>query len=63
MRNESGLDRVGRFVFGLAFLILVFAVHGTVAVVYAVVAGILMLTGLVGFCPLYLPFRFSTRKH
>ena len=37
-------------------------VHGTLAVVLLVVAGIFALTSLVGFCPLYRLFHYSSMR-
>jgi hypothetical protein len=63
-QNESTIDRVIRVIAGLALVAL--AVTGVVAApwTYALwaVAAILLITGAVGFCPLYAIFRFSTRS-
>ena len=63
-QNESTIDRVIRVIAGLALVAL--AVAGIVAApwTYALwaVAAILLITGAVGFCPLYAIFRFSTRS-
>ena len=48
-RNEGTLDRGIRIVLGLAFLPLVFAGHTWLALLGLVS----LVTGLVGFCPLY----------
>ena len=62
-QNESTADRIIRVVVGLALIAL--AATGTVAAPLSylvwVVAAILVITGAVGFCPLYAIFRFSTR--
>ncbi len=61
-KNEAGLDRVIRIVAAavLAALALAGVVTGTLANVAWVVAAILLVTGLVGFCPLYAIFRIRT---
>ncbi len=61
-KNEAGLDRVIRIVAAavLAALALAGVVTGTLAIVAWVVAAILLVTGLVGFCPLYAIFRIRT---
>jgi hypothetical protein len=61
--NESTADRIIRIAFGviLAAAALAGVVAGTLAVAVWVVAAILVVTGVVGFCPLYALFRFSTR--
>jgi hypothetical protein len=61
--NESTLDRAIRVTLGVALVAL--ALLGGIAapllyVVWAV-AAIALMTGVVGFCPLYALFRFSTR--
>lgn len=63
-QNESVLDRVVRVVAGVGLGIAVFtALTGVWQIVAAVVATILLLTGLVGFCPLYALLRINTRGH
>lgn len=63
-QNESTIDRVIRIVLGLALVAL--AITGVVTapwtyVVWAV-AAITLITGAVGFCPLYAILRVSTRS-
>jgi hypothetical protein len=57
--NESPLDRFVRIVAGLGLAGLV-----TAPIAYAawLVAAILLVTGIVGFCPLYALFHVSTRR-
>lgn len=61
--SESTLDRAIRIVLGVTLVAL--ALFGGVAapLLYAVwaVAAIALVTGVIGFCPLYALFRFSTR--
>jgi hypothetical protein len=63
-QSESTIDRVIRILAGLALVAL--AVTGIVAapLTYLVwaAAAILLITGAVGFCPLYAIFRLSTRS-
>jgi hypothetical protein len=61
--NESTPDRIIRIVLGVALLALAFAgiVSGPVAILAWVVGAIALVTGIVGFCPLYAILRFSTR--
>jgi hypothetical protein len=60
--NEAPIDRAIRIVLGLALAAV--GVAGVVAAptVYAtsVVAAVLLVTGIVGFCPLYAILRLST---
>jgi len=62
--NESPADRIVRIVLGvvLAALAVTGVATGALAVVAWVVAAILLVTGAVGFCPLYAIFRFSTKS-
>jgi hypothetical protein len=61
-QNEGALDRVIRFVAGLGLGIIVFtALTGAWQIVAGVVVAILLVTGLVGFCPLYALLRIDTR--
>jgi hypothetical protein len=46
----------------VAFLYFTGRISGTVGIILAVIAVVLLLTSFAGRCPGYLPFRFSTRK-
>ena len=61
--NESPADRIIRVVIGVALLALAFAgvVSGPVAILASVVGAIALVTGIVGFCPLYAILRVSTK--
>ena len=62
-KNLGSIDRIIRVVLALTVLVL-FLTHqisGTVALIAGALAVILVLTSLVSFCPLYLPFNLSTR--
>jgi len=61
--NESTPDRIIRVVLGVALLALAFAgvVSGPVAILASVVGAIALVTGIVGFCPLYAILRVSTK--
>jgi len=62
--NEANWDRIARVVLGavLLYLGLGGVVAGTLGIVLDVLGAIFLLTGLVGFCPLYTIFKFSTKK-
>jgi predicted cobalt transporter CbtA len=52
--NEAGWDRVARVVAGVVLLAVGFgAIGGTVGTVLGVVGLIPLLTGLIGYCPIY----------
>lgn len=59
--NEGTVDRVLRIVLGLALLAWFFVDQGAGALHYAKLIGVVpLLTGLVGWCPLYSIFGLST---
>lgn len=52
--NEGTIDRVVRLVLGVALLaVALVALGGLAAILVGLVAFILVLTGAVGYCPLY----------
>jgi hypothetical protein len=54
MMNEAGWDRAVRVVLGVALMIVGFGVvGGTGGTVLGIVAIVPLLTGIVGWCPLY----------
>jgi len=62
-QNVGGIDRVLRIALGIIMAIIgLFVLKGTAGTVVGIVGLIPLVTGLVGFCPLYLPFKFSTNK-
>lgn len=63
-KNMGRADSVIRIVVALiiAVLYLTDQISGTTAAILGVLAVIFVLTSMVGFCPLYLPFKISTRK-
>ena len=62
MINESTTDRIIRVVAGLILLALSIGgvVTGTFGTVLIVLGAILVLTGTIGFCPLYAMLRIRT---
>ncbi len=62
-KNMGRLDRTIRLLAALILLVLVIAgaVKGTLAIVLVILAAIFVLTTLLGFCPLYVPIKASTR--
>lgn len=57
-------DRILRILLAVVIAVLYFtdSISGTAAIILLILAGIFILTSFVGFCPLYAPFRISTRK-
>ena len=64
-RNMSNTDRIIRVLLAALFATLYFGgiVGGTLGIILLVLAGILLLTSIVAFCPLYVPFKISTYKN
>ena len=62
--NESGLDRVIRAIVGIVLFVLYFTgvISGTLGIILLVVGAILIITSLVGFCPLYAILKIHTNK-
>ena len=61
--NMGVVDRVVRGIVGIALLLIAALVaQGAWQIVLWVIGGILVLTAIIGFCPLYYPFHFSTKK-
>lgn len=62
--NMGTLDRTVRIAIAVVIAVLYFAgaISGTLAIILGIVAIVFVLTSLVGFCPLYVPFKLSTRK-
>lgn len=60
----GSVDRAIRILIAVVITILYFAnlISGTTAIILLALAGVFVLTSLMGFCPLYLPFGFSSTK-
>ena len=63
-KNMGATDRVIRILLAVAIGLLYFTgkVSGALAIVLGFFAIVFILTSLVGSCPGYVPFGFSTRK-
>lgn len=63
-KNMGTIDRIIRFVIAVAVGVLYFtgAISGTLAIILGVLAVIFLATSVIGFCPLYVPFKLSTVK-
>lgn len=62
--NEGTTDRGVRVVAGIVLLVLAFTqvVGGVLGIILGIVGGVLLVTGAVGFCPLYTLIGVSTCK-
>jgi hypothetical protein len=61
--NVGNLDRILRIVAAamIGYLYFTGTITGTVAIIFLVLGGVFILTGAIGFCPLYLPFGINTK--
>ena len=61
--NEANWDRIGRLVLGLVLLFLGWAgiVPGGLGLFLKIIGFVPLLTAVVGWCPLYAMFKFSTK--
>lgn len=62
--NMGTTDRIIRLIIAAIIAALYFGgqISGTVAIVLGIVAIAFLVTGVIGWCPVYLPFGISTRK-
>ncbi|BBB48924.1 hypothetical protein Pelsub_P2155 [Pelolinea submarina] len=63
-QNMSSTDRIIRAIVAVVLAALIYfnVLTGTAAVVLGIIAGIFLVTALIGFCPLYALFKLSTNK-
>jgi hypothetical protein len=63
-KNVGSMDKGIRIFLTVIIAVLYFTnqITGVAAIVLGVFAIVFLLTSLVGFCPLYAPFKFSTLK-
>ena len=62
--NESNLDRIIRGILGVALLLIAFLAvpAGALQIVLIVVGIVALVTGVIGFCPLYGILHLSTKS-
>jgi len=63
-KNMGVIDRIVRVLLAgvVAVLYLTKHISGTLAIVLLIVGAVFLLTAIIGTCPLYLPFKISTKK-
>ncbi len=63
-KNMGNVDRIIRVLAAVVIAVLYFTgqISGTLAAILGLVAVIFVLTSFMSFCPLYLPFKLSTKK-
>lgn len=61
--NMGTIDKAIRISLAILVGLLYFTgqISGTVAIILGVLAVVFVLTSLISFCPLYVPFKISTR--
>lgn len=61
-KNMGTIDRVIRIVLAIVVAILYLngSITGTAAIILGILAVVFILTSVIGFCPLYVPFKIST---
>jgi hypothetical protein len=62
--NMGLIDRIIRIIIAIIIAILYFTnqISGIAAIILGIIAVIFILTGIIGFCPLYALFKISTKK-
>jgi len=63
-KNMGTIDKVIRILVAVVVVLLYFThvITGVLAIVLLALSAIFVLTSLISFCPLYLPFGISTKK-
>ena len=63
-KNMGTIDRALRIMVAIAIVVLFYThvISGTLAIILLVFAAIFILTSFISFCPLYYPFKISTKK-
>jgi len=63
-KNMGTIDRVVRTLLAIVVLVLYLTgkISGSVAIILGIFAVIFVLTSAISFCPLYVPFKISTKR-
>lgn len=63
-KNMGNLDRGLRIIAAVVIVILYYlgVLSGILAIILLVFAGVFILTSFISFCPLYYPFKISTKR-
>jgi len=63
-KNMGTIDKVIRILVSVIVVVLYFThvISGVLAIILLALSAIFVVTSLLSFCPLYLPFGLSTRK-
>jgi hypothetical protein len=62
-KNMGSADRIIRFILAVVLVILIFVASMSQAlkIIFGIITIIFIVTGIIGTCPLYIPFRISTK--
>jgi len=65
MKNIGKSDKIVRVLIAVLFTVLFLnqLITGIVGVILVILAGVFLLTSVVGTCPLYLPFKINTNHN
>ena len=63
-KNMGTVDKVIRILIAVVVIALYFTnvISGIMGIILLIISGIFILTSFIGWCPLYTPFKLSTRK-
>jgi hypothetical protein len=63
-KNMGTIDRIIRILLAVVVIILYLSgsITGVAAIILGILAIVFIITSLIGFCPLYVPFKISTIK-
>jgi hypothetical protein len=63
-KNMGTIDIAIRIVIAVIIAALFFThvIGGVLAIILMIFAGVFLVTGLLGFCPMYIPLGWNTRK-
>jgi hypothetical protein len=63
-KNMGTTDKAIRVLIAVLILVLYFTnvISGTFGIILLILAGVFVLTSVIGLCPLYLPLGLSTKK-
>ncbi len=63
-KNMGVIDKVVRILIAVVLVVLYFThiITGTLGIIMLILSGILVLTSIIGICPLYVPFGLSTGR-
>jgi hypothetical protein len=63
-KNIGTVDKVIRILIAVVLVVLFFThvITGAIGIILLVLSGVLVLTTIISFCPIYWPFGLSTTK-